>query len=571
MPTAAQGFPNGITLGSLSFLGTSGTTLTTLSGGLLVFDSSAEGGASLRVSGFNRTVISSTISLNSDLTVSIDSPGVTFTSSLTLSGNIFGNGNDITVSAAPTSVVTISGAISDGSAPGTTLTKSGDSQLILTNSNNTFSGLLSVGQGSLIVNLNAVANAGLVLGALSADNNYLGTGDIFVANNVTALNINASGTTAGKYVALDGSSLIIENGGRVNITESSTGANFVFQLNSGTFSGGDPTKAYNPGALVLNGVDLAYNANGSGGSEFLNSPNIILNTDQNAIAMSVSLYETGMKLGLNTVTKTGNNALTFTDDNANPGVGGGIFRAAQLVVASGLGIITLNQSQLDLSGTGLIFTGTNALFVTQTMGLNPNATNMGRVNLGMTNQLTPATALTLGSATGTASVITNIFLNGNDQTFSQINLGANARLGLWFDRAPATPVTLTLNNLAITNATTTATSSGIDYLSIYNWLGNPATHLDDGTLGASNNNVKYTGSVDLTKVWFRGYDPGAQLDTNTGNLVPVDFLHTTDVSTLWGGNWFDFANWTVDIPNSPGAVVTFAPATANATSVSLQG
>ncbi len=528
-----------LTLGTLSFIGTSGTTITSIPNAATTISFAASGaeGAFLNYEGTNNVTIGSAINLLSDLTIQAgsDPAAPSFASTLVL-GAIQGNGHQINiVSGHAPSITTFNGAISGA---GTRLVKAGPGSLVFGSAgNNTFSGGLDITVGAVTTTLANVANTGIILGRGIADSgqNHLGIGDIFVANVGTTLAVNTVGAAAGKYATLAGSLLTVENGGQFILNENDYRATFAFILDSGTISGGDLSYARR-GEILLNGADFIYNADGSGGSAFVNAPSLILNTGQNTTAMNVTLNGTVMQSGLGLVRKTGANALTFTAGDT------GTFVADRFIVESGLGAITLNQSSLDLAN-GLFFTGTDATFA------NRLALPSGAVSFGAVDQLSAATPMDVG-----ADVIANLILNGLDQTFSSIAIGNNARLGLWFDAA--TPSTLTLGDVSGA-ASATVNSLGSNYVSIYNYGGNPATHLADGTSSAGNV-VRLTGSADLSKIWFRGYAPGA-VDIGGGVLAPSGFLSTANTSSLWGGNWFDFANWTVDIPDNPGAVVTLSP------------
>ncbi|WP_277511071.1 autotransporter-associated beta strand repeat-containing protein, partial [Ereboglobus sp. PH5-5] len=542
----------GVTVGALSIEGNDSAASTiTIQTSTLSFAATGGQNAVLNYQGSNYVTISSVVNLLSDLSIQAGTDPLlpAFASRLTISGRIDGNGHAINVNAghAP-AITTISGAITGA---GTQLIKTGGGALVLSNSNNTFSGGLDVFVGSVTTTIGNRANAGTVLGAgvAATGSNYLGIGDIKVANSDALLTINsAAGNYAGQHVTLGGGLILLENGGDLRISENDARTTFRFNFNSGTISGGTNP---NRGTLTLAGADFVYNADGSGGTLFENAPTLVFDTSRNTTAMNVKMNNTAMLGAFGVVRKTGTNALTFTAGDT------GAFRADDFVIESGLGAITLNQTALDLAN-GLTFSGTNASFT------NMLALPTGSVSFGRADQLSNSSALNIGQ-----NVITNLLLNGYDQTFSSINLATDARLGIWM--SAGTPSTLTIGGLTSSVATPTAGPLGANYLSIYNWKGNPGTHLLDGSVVSNGNIVKDTGGVDLGKVWFRGYAPGAVLDPS-GNLVPVDFLRTTvNTNVMVGNNWFTLSNWSVDVPDtSPGAVVEITGAFGGGKNLSLQ-
>ncbi|WP_161554705.1 autotransporter-associated beta strand repeat-containing protein [Ereboglobus luteus] len=536
----------GVIVGTLSIEGNNATASTIIiQSSTLGFEATGGQNAVLNYQGSNYITISSVINLLSDFTIQAGTDPLlpAFASKLTISGRIDGNGNTLYVNAghAP-ATTTISGAITGA---GTQLIKTGGGALVLSNSNNTFSGGLDVFVGAVTTTIGNRANAGTVLGAgvAATGANYLGIGDIKVANSDALLTINsAANNYAGQHVTLGGGLILLENGGGLRISENDARTTFRFNFNSGTLSGGTNP---NHGTLTLAGADFVYNADGSGGTLFENAPTLVFDTSRNATAMNVKMNNTAMLGAFGVVRKTGTNALTFTAGDT------GAFRADEFVIESGLGAVTLNQTALDLAN-GLTFSGTNARFT------NLLTLPTGSVSFGRADQLSNSSALNIGQ-----NVITNLLLNGYDQTFSSINIATDARLGIWM--SASTPSTLTIGGLTSSVATPTTNPQGANYLSIYNWKGNPNTHLLDGTVVSNGNIVKAIGGVDLSKVWFRGYAPGATLDAS-GNLVPVDFLRTTLNSS---GSWFNFAAWSVDIANGAGSEVTLA-ATAPNGAINLQ-
>ncbi|MDF9834239.1 T5SS/PEP-CTERM-associated repeat protein/autotransporter-associated beta strand protein/predicted outer membrane repeat protein, partial [Ereboglobus sp. PH5-5] len=536
----------GVTVGTLSIEGTdaAGSTITVQTSTLSF---AATGGLSaiLGYQGSNYVTISSVVNLLSDLSIQAGTDPLlpTFASKLTISGRIDGNGHAININAghAP-ATTTISGAITGA---GTRLIKTGGGALVLSNANNTFSGGLDISAGTVRTTIANNVGAGTILGGgvAASGANYLGLGDIRIANTGVSLTINTAGDRANQHVTLAGGLITLDKGGSLIITENDYRKAFRFVLNSGTISGGSDAGAR--GVLALNGADFVYNADGSGGSAFIDAPTLVLNTGQNTTAMSVTLNDTVMQSGLGLARKTGTNALTFTAGDT------GTFVADEFVIESARGVIALNQTAFDLAN-GLTFAGANGIFTNQLA----TATG-GQVSLGLADQL-GSSSLNIG-----AGVITNVLLNGHDQNFSSINLGDAARLGLWFDSA--TPSTLGINSLVFAGSGG-ANPFAENFLSVYNWTGNPASHLGDGAVASSGHTVVAAGGVDLSKIWFRGYAPGA-VDLGGGVLAPVDFLTTT---LTGGGNWFDFARWTLDIPDRAGTTV-IAPQFGTEASVNLQG
>ncbi|WP_334319514.1 beta strand repeat-containing protein, partial [Termitidicoccus mucosus] len=506
------------TLGSLTVNGTDAayhtTTFAPDGAGSLNFFST--GGPSLiNFHGSNRVIINSIVNLGNDLRITAVQDTASYLSTLTLAGAVnLGAGTLSIVGVEPNSTVTISGSVSGTGG----IAKSGAGLFYLTNINNTFTGGLALTGGTMAATVRNAAAAGIVIGAVSADNNNLGAGDVTVGGGAV-LNINSSGAGAGQFVGLQAGALTVADGGLVRLTENDYRNQFAFRMTGGTLAGGGATS----GTLLLERADFNY-----AGGVITGAPDLVFSTGAAASAnnsISVTLNGAAMDGYLGTVQKTGHNALAFTDS--------GTFRAGELIITSGSGTISLGQATLDLLA-GLTYSGTNAPFTNLL-----TVTNL--TQLGLTNQL-GASALNLN-----ANAVSNIYLNGHDQTFAAINLAGDARLGLWFNGS--TPATLTIGGLAASAAA--ANSLGQNYLSIYNWTGNPASHPGDGLIAANGNIVKSTGGADLSKIWFRGYAPGA-VDIGGGVLAPSDFLTTTLINP---GNWFDFATWDVDVPNGAGSKV----------------
>ncbi|MDR0353491.1 MAG: autotransporter-associated beta strand repeat-containing protein, partial [Opitutaceae bacterium] len=516
------------TAGSLLLRGMGGTTTTTFNSGTLNFDSTEAGGAIFRVQDQNHVTVGSAVSLGSHLSLIADFGSASgFSNAFTINGAILGNGHILdAVASNPASTITLAGVISGA---GTRLVKSGGGALSLTGYNNTFDGGLEIYNGRVNTAIRAGAGSGIVIGAEEAGANNLGAGGILVANNGTVLAVNSSGT--GQFAELRSGTLAvladIFGAGRFQLTEASTAHNgLAFRMTGGELTGLGGVAA---GSLYLTAADFDYHA-----GLITGAPNLVLDT-QTAInaanAITVNLNGAALDGSFGTVSKLGHNQLTFN--------GGGVFRAENLFITSGSGALNLGATTFDLAN-GLTLGGTNVAFT----NLRTGGTAAGWVNLGVANQLGNS-ALNAGSG-----AIGNVYLNGSDQIVNDINLAPGARLGLWFNGGA--PATLTVNNLTADGGP--AAPTGANYLSIYNWTGNPATHLGDGTLAANGNTVIAGPGADLDKIWFRGYAPGA-VDIGGGVLAPTDFLHTT-YSGADAGNWFDLANWSVDVPDGAGTVVT---------------
>jgi autotransporter-associated beta strand protein len=527
------------TIGLLTVEGLGGTTTTTFNSGTLTFDSTDPGGAMFRVQDTNNVTVNSVISLGSRLSLTADLGSASgFANNFTIgansaSGAILGNGHALDIVAGnPAGTITLNGLVSGA---GTRLTKSGAGTLVLTNTNNSFDGGLAVNVGTARVTIAGAGNA-LVLGAAQAGANHLGAGSISVANNGSLIDVRSG--AAGQFVELRSGtlSLLADTVGapefRLTEINSTSHAGFAFRMAGGELSGlgGTGTGA---GTLYLDRADFDYSAGAITGA-----PNLTFDTiaTVNAINnITITLNGAAMDGYLGNVQKLGVNNLTFADT--------GVFRATDFVVASASGTVVLGAATLDIAN-GLTFAGTNAAAWTSA-----TAVPVAQTVFGADNQLT-------GGVNVGGSVISNLMLNGHDQTLGQITLDDGARLGLWFDTAA--PSTLTIGTLAVTAAAPAVPAPlGRDMLNIYNWTGNPVSHLADGTIAANGSQVIATGGVDLDKVWFRGYAPGA-VDLGGGVLAPADFLNTTwnSPATNGGGNWFDFANWSLDIPNGAGSTVT---------------
>jgi autotransporter-associated beta strand protein len=557
------------TVGQLTIGGMGGTTATTFNSGTLTFASTDPTGAVFTVQDANNVSFNSAINLAGKLSLVINSGAANgFANNFTIGvpngagGTILGNGHALDVVAGnPSATITLNGVVSG---TGTRLTKSGAGRLVLANAGNSFDGGLAVNVGSVTAAISGTGN-GIVLGAAQAGANHLGAGNVAVANHGSF--IDARSGAAGQFVELRSGTLVLladlVGAPEFRLTEVSSAHNgFAFRMTGGELSGlgGTGTGA---GTLHLTAADFDYSA-----GLITGAPNLTLDTTTSSNAannITITLNGTTMDGRLGTMRKLGLNNLAFA--------GSGTFRATDFVIANAIGTVSLDTATLDLAN-GLTYSGTNAVAWTSRLSA-PSAQTV----FGADNQL-------IGGVNLNAGVISNLMLKGHNQTFDQITLGNNARPGLWFDTT--TSSTLTVNTLtttaAISSSSTTAASVspaatvnplGQNYLSLYNWTGNPASHSADGTIAANGNTVKAGAGVDLSKIWFRGYAPGAQRDS-AGNLAPVDFLRTTIsgtnlIDTGWGMGlrWYDFASWSVDVANGAGSTVVANAAAASPDNITL--
>ncbi|RRJ95652.1 PEP-CTERM sorting domain-containing protein [Opitutaceae bacterium TAV4] len=499
-----------ILLGKLQLDGTTTETLFGFTGGKFIFDNS-DTTAELLLSGSNRVTFDkdSAIELRSNLSLNTSTP----TTTLTLEGAITGNGYKIT--------------------------KAGSGTTIFTGADKTFSGGIDIFAGKIETTLTNKANAQLVIGALDAAKNYLGSGDIKVGNIGTQLEIKSSGNN--QNVAINGSTVTLEAGGQLRLSEANTAHNrFTLNLNNGTLDGG--TNATH-GTLYLAGTDLVYKASGQG-TTIINTPNLVFDTSVNATAMSVLLNGSTLD-GFGMVTKTGVNVLNFTDTQDSATFGSrDFFHEA--------GVINFGLATLDITN-GLTFS--NLTPITNALQSTTQAT------FGKANQMRPTgnRINMLDGATG------SLKLAGFDQTLGTITLGANSNLAIYLQ--PTAPAATSIN---LTLGSVNTSVSGNERLSIYDWRGNPDSYRLTGNATVTDHVTISDSSSDLSKIWFRGFNPGAVRDDD-GKLRPIDFLNTTWIGgTGTAKKWFDFANWSVDAPNHAGATVTLNGAAAT-TTTTLEG
>ncbi|MDR1304393.1 MAG: autotransporter-associated beta strand repeat-containing protein, partial [Verrucomicrobiales bacterium] len=501
-----------VTLGSVYIFGApASATALTFGGSALTFQATA-GGALLAVQDQHNVIINSAVSLGSDLQVSLPADGAGAPSTLVLNGDLAGNGHAIAVDVGwQISSVTLGGDISGA---GTRVSKSDVGILRFTGNNNTFTGGLALTGGRTETTVSAGAGSGITLGSVAANRNNLGAGNVSVSGNNTVLQIQTS--AASQTVNLASGTLTVTNNAQVNILKAATShTGGAFTVSGGVLDGGAGVS----GTLRLSGLDF----NKTAGS-ITNAPNLWLDSGTGATAATVqNIGGSGAINGLGDVTKEGLGTLKVADTVTALSAASLSFRSGTLNFGAGANVTLSGGLTLGVTGTGAL---------TQS------------VLLGKANQYAGDIEVLPGYALiDSYRNIATVSMGGFDQTIGQLTVGNLAALKL--DMGPVGTV----------NTLTLAKGSNSD-VNILNWEGNP-DGLANGN-AARQDVVLRTGSVNVSDVWFYGYEKGAV--NLSGTLKPTTFLTGT---FLWlNTDYNDYRNWNsgtnatgMEIPNHAGAIV----------------
>lgn len=401
-----------------------GATITTNGGDVDIETNGAvslNSGASISTAGGNVTIGSSTANAVNGLTVD-------GTSSIDTTG---GNGNLAVISS---SSINVPGVLAVG---GTTSLAAGASTISVANSNNNFTGAVSLSNsGGNDVGLTNGTNA-LILGNVA-----VGTG----ALTLTGVGITqANGTSITQSASAGAASF---NAGGGVITLANTGNDFTGSValnnssnnNVSVSNGGNLLTLGNvsvgTGTLTLTGVGIAQ-ANGASITQAANAQKATFNAGAGAITLantgnsftgSVALNNSGNN---NVSVDNGSNVLNLSNVSVGTGTltlsGKGITQASTSAIsqAAGAGAVTLNGSAgaITLNNTGNNFVGA--------VGINNTGTNNVKINNG-NNVLTLGAATVGGSLTVTSSNeidLTQNITSGSGQTYAgAVVLDANALL-----------------------------------------------------------------------------------------------------------------------------------------------
>jgi autotransporter-associated beta strand protein len=500
-----------VTVGSFFVFGApSVNTTLSFTGNDLTFNQS--GGSLLSIQDYHAVTFANNLVLGSDLQIHLPADGAEGPSSLTLNGNLAGNGYALNIETGfQTGQVVINGAISGA---GTQVNKTSLGILQLNSGNNSFDGGLNVSGGSVLTNI--TSSGGIVLGNAVAGRNNLGAGDVSVSGNGTLLQIRSS--AANQTVDLQSGTLGIGSGARVEVIKNATGhTGGAFTVSGGSLIGS--------GTLYLSGLDF----NMTGGS-ISGAPNLYLDSGTGATAATVQNIGGNTAItGLGDITKEGPGTLKVADTVTALSADNLFFRSGTLNFGSGADVTLSGTLALGNSGTGAL-----------------------------------AQSIVLGKAGQLDNVNNIVVLDGYDDSFTKYYNVATLNLG-GFDQG--------INNISVGNLaairldmgaasganTLTLTGNNSGDVNIINWQGNPTSHLGDGNATVFDK-IILTGGVNPADVWVYGYEKGVVADGGAGEYKPTAFL-TAAWNTAAAGNWFDYKNWGsgtniagMEIPNHPGAV-----------------
>jgi autotransporter-associated beta strand protein len=477
--------------------------------------STTTNGALESVSGTNS--FSGAITLGSATRINSDSG-----STLTLSGNIGGNTQNLTVGGAGNTV--ISGAI--GTTSGT-LTKDGAGTLTLTHAN-TYTGATTVSAG--ILNIQSATALGT---------NASGT---TVASGAT-LQVQGGINVAGEALTLSGTGSTTTNGALENVSGNNT-------LSGAITMGSDTRINSDAGTLTLSGGITGTNTNltvGGAGATVISG---VIGTGTGGLTKD----GTGSNLTLSAVnTYTG--ATTVSAGTLTVGIANAIGSSSAVTVATGgtLGMGTFSDVVGSIAGAGSVTLGTGSTLtaggnntstsfsgvISGTGGLTKSGT--GTFNLSGTNAYTGATTINAGTVQLGAS---NVFANTTNVSIAGGTLALNGNSdqvgNLLFSNGGTLDYGTGTNSFVFT---TIGTSSGT--LTINNYT--------DGSdyLGATSTTA--IPPATLNTIYFSGYGSGSVeagalsaagngLNVNAYKITPGAFL-TWNGGSATDSNWSTTANW----------------------------
>ncbi len=414
----------------------------TITGNSLLFDVSS-GQAQIVNQGAGGLTINSALNLNDSLVLTQTGSGTVNTA------GIAGTNRNLTFTGNGTGAVTVGGVIATGTG---TLTKNGTSTLVLSGAN-TFTGAVSINEGT--VSVGDVANSGA--------SSHLGAG--------TTINLGSTGKTATlRFTGASDSTnrpLVIAGTGIVDVT--TTGTTLT---ESGVVSGSGILQKEGTGTLALTGTNThtgGVNINAgtlavTNGSAIGNSSAVTVATGGtlalNSSETIGSLEGAGATtLGATTLTTGGNNASTgytgiisgtggaltkngtgtFTLSGANTYTGATTVSTGTLVAASNTALGTSAAGTTVASGATLglqggISIGTEALNISGTgdgsngvlRNLSGNNTANGAVTVTATSTIqSDAGTLTLGGAINGSAASRALTFTGAGNTASTGNIGGN--------------------------------------------------------------------------------------------------------------------------------------------------
>lgn len=440
---------------------------------------------------------------------SINSQG---SGTLTLAGAISIN-MDSTFSLSGTENMTITGLITGSSVNGSFYNFSGGKTLTLSNSNNSFSGPVTIQQGNL--SISSIANSGsnsdigsgntILFGSsgnnLTSQLQFTGTSggssnrSISIASGPASGGATIENTVSGQMLTLSGSVTAAGNGANnanltlagagnitmsgnmnsttnlLNITKSDAGtatlSGTLTNIGTTTVSGGilqfkNQVSLYNNTAgswtaaniIVNSGATLALNVGGAGQFTSGNLNTLL------ALGTAGGGFRNGASVGLDTSDATGGN-FTYSSVIANTNAGGNVLSLRKLgtntltleATNTATGTFTIDQ------GTGVIGTASGGTWAGSVIA-NSGATLKGRGTIGGNVTINSGATYAPGNSPGIQSIVGNLTLASGSRTEIEID-GATAGNGAGFhDQINATGTVTIQSGATIAPMTIFSGSSG---------------------------------------------------------------------------------------------------------------
>jgi fibronectin-binding autotransporter adhesin len=488
----------------------------------------------LRLGIANALPATAVLALNTGGTLDLNGFGVALT---TLSDGVDGSG--VITNGAGTTDVTLglqqgffSGVIKNGATNALGINKSGAGILTLAG-NNTFSGLSTLGAGTLVIGSGSALGTGawnVLTGTLSSD------GTPRTVNN--DLNLLGNPTFSGPS-ALTLNGTMTNNGNNRTITVANpAGVQFAGNISLAEDATGRLLLIQGAGPLVVSGV-VQNGGTATTGTLRLTTTGGVVFTGENTFtgALSISLATTTVTIGnggtsgnfAGPIQNAGvlvfnrSNTLTYTNVISGAGTVAVDGPATGKIVFGNVntytGLTTIRQGSL-LMGVNQAIPATNTLFINSTGTLDLNGFNLALVTVSDGVDGFGGGVVTNNAASGTATLQLNTgYFSGKIQD------GLNATLGL----VKAGTTTLTLNNANSFSALSTLTAGTIVLMNDAA-LGTATlrvvagTLLSDGPDRTLSNDLQVAGSLTLGGPSAWKFNSGSQISVEAASTITITSL-----------------------------------------------